>query len=70
MARKEHLSHTYKGGPACQNGRVGASLRGEHIAVKYSEFSKLPVELRCERCNNGKLFSFLERQTAKALLAA
>lgn len=67
MFRKEHLSHTFKGGPACKNGRIGGELRGEHIAIKYSEFSALPVERRCARCNGSKLFAFLERQTAKAL---
>ena len=63
--RKEHLSHTTKGGPACQNGRVGGSLRGEHIAVNFSEFLATPVDRRCARCNTGSLFAFLERQAAK-----
>lgn len=69
MTRKEHLQHTTNGGPTCQRGRVGGSLRGEHITSKYSEFSALPVAQRCARCNDSKLFAFLERQTAKALAA-
>lgn len=68
--RKEHLQHTTHGGPTCQTGRSGGSLRGEHITSKYSEFSALPVDRRCDRCNSSKLFAFLERQTAKALAAA
>jgi hypothetical protein len=53
------------GGPTCQTGRSGGSLRGEHITLKYSEFSASRVQ--CDRCRSSKLFSFLERQTAKAL---
>ena len=67
MTHKAHLNHTDNGGPTCQRGRVGGQLRGEHFTYKYSEFSALPVEQRCARCNSGKLFAFLERQTAKAL---
>jgi len=69
MTHKEHLQHTIGGGPTCQRGKIGGSLRGEHFTSKYSEFSALPVERRCSRCNNSKLFAFLERQTAKALAA-
>jgi hypothetical protein len=71
MTRKYHLAHTVKGGPACKNGRSGAALiaTGEHITIRYSEFSALRADLRCERCNTGKLFDFLERQTAKAFPA-
>jgi hypothetical protein len=67
MTRKEHLQHTNGGGPTCQNGRAGGAIRGEHFTSKYSEFSALPLERRCTRCNSSKLFAFLERQTAKAL---
>jgi hypothetical protein len=67
MIRKDHLKHTTDSGPTCQRGRIGGSLRGEHLTVSYSEFSALPVEQRCARCNSSKLFAFLERQTAKAL---
>jgi len=58
--RKTHLQHTVKFGPTCQNGRVGGSLRGEHITVKFEEFIK--AEVRCERCDCSKLFAFLKRQ--------
>jgi hypothetical protein len=67
MYRKEHLRHTVHGGPTCQTGRFGAALRGEHITLKYSEFSNSRAQ--CERCRSSKLFAFLERQTAKALAA-
>lgn len=67
MARKEHLSHTDNSGPTCQRGRFGGSLRGEHFTLNYSEFSAMPIDRRCSRCNNSKLFAFLERQTVKAL---
>lgn len=67
MSHKEHLKHTANSGPTCQRGRIGGSLRGEHFTVGYAEFSALPVERRCARCNSSKLFAFLERQTAKAL---
>lgn len=70
MTRKEHLKHTVHGGPTCQSGRVGGQLRGEHLSCKYSEFSALPLEQRCVRCNSSKLFAFLERQTAKKAVAA
>ncbi len=72
MARKYHLQDTKHYGPTCQGGRSGAGLirSGEHITLKYSDFSATARELRCDRCNNGRLFAFLERQTAKALLAA
>jgi hypothetical protein len=67
MIRKEHLQHTVSGGPTCQSGRLGGQLRGEHLSSKYSEFSALPVEQRCARCENSPLFAFLKRQAAKAL---
>lgn len=70
MTRKDHLQHTADRGPTCQRGRVGGALRGEHLTVKYSEFAATPRELQCERCRNSKLFAFLERQTAKALIGA
>jgi hypothetical protein len=66
MTHKEHLQHTNGNGPTCQNGRMGGSIRGEHFTSKYSEFAAYPVERRCTRCSNSKLFAFLERQAAKA----
>ena len=65
MIRKNHLKHTVHFGPACQSGRSGGSLRGEHFTYAMAEFSAMPLELRCERCSNGKLFAFLQRQAAK-----
>lgn len=67
MARKTHLQHTVNYGPTCKSGRSGGSLSGEHITVKYSEFSVERPEFQCDRCRNSKLFAFLERQTAKIL---
>ena len=61
---KNHLQHTVNNGATCQRGRTGASLRGEHFTYKYSEFVATPVEHRCIRCNNSKLFSFLQRKAA------
>ena len=66
MSHKEHLENTGHGGPTCQRGRIGGSLRGEHFTSSYAEFSALPVERRCARCNSSKLFAFLERQAEKA----
>ena len=65
MNRKEHLRHTKHGGPTCQTGRIGAALRGEHITLKYSEFSTSNAQ--CGRCRSSSLFAFLERQEAKEL---
>ncbi len=63
--RKDHLKHTVRGGPTCQSGRSGGSLRGEHITLPAAEFLALASELRCERCSSSKLFAFLQRQAAK-----
>lgn len=65
MTRKDHLQHTVHGGPTCKSGRIGGSLRGEHITLPAAEFLALAPELRCQRCASSKLFSFLQRQTAK-----
>ena len=62
MTRKYHLRHTSHGGPTCQTGRAGAALRGEHITVKYAEFSACRAELQCSRCASSKLFAFLTRK--------
>ncbi len=59
---KNHLQHTVNNGATCQRGRAGASLRGEHLTYKYSDFVATPVEHRCTRCNNSKLFAFLQRK--------
>lgn len=67
MTRKEHLQHTLHGGPTCQTGRAGGSLRGEHITLSWDEFAVSPHQ--CSRCRSSKLFSFLERQAAKALVS-
>lgn len=63
--RKDHLTHTVRGGPTCQSGRSGGSLRGEHLTIPAREFLALAPELRCERCASSKLFDFLQRQAAK-----
>ena len=67
MTRKVHLEHTVHSGPSCQTGRVGASLRGEHITVNFDEFTLSSDALRCSRCESSKLFAFLHRQRNKAL---
>ncbi len=67
--RKTHLQHTVKFGPACKSGRSGGSLSGEHITVKYDDFIREWDDLRCSRCEGGKLFDFLQRQAAKKALA-
>lgn len=64
MTRKEHLSDTQRGGPACQRGRIGGSLRGEHIAVSFDEFQM--AANRCARCEGSRLFAFLERKALDA----
>ena len=61
--RKTHLQDTRHYGPACQSGRSGAALRGEHITVKFDEF--VASVGQCERCASSKLFSFLQRQASK-----
>lgn len=63
--RKDHLQHTVSGGPTCQRGRSGGSLRGEHLTSPFEEFVALAPELRCSRCASSKLFAFLQRQAAK-----
>ena len=63
--RKDHLTHTVRGGPTCKSGRSGGSLRGEHLTIPAREFLALAPELRCERCASSKLFAFLQRQAAK-----
>lgn len=63
--RKDHLTHTVRGGPTCQSGRSGGSLRGEHMTIPAREFLALAPELRCERCASSKLFAFLQRLAAK-----
>jgi hypothetical protein len=69
MNRKDHLQHTVRGGPTCQSGRSGGSLRGEHITLPASEFLALAPEFRCNRCASSKLFAFLQRQAAKKVEA-
>jgi hypothetical protein len=60
--RKEHMKHTVKFGPTCQNGKSGASLAGrEHITVPFVEFVDVPQIYQCEKCLNSKLFKFLSR---------
>lgn len=63
--RKDHLTHTVRGGPTCQSGRSGGSLRGEHFTLPAAQFLALDPELRCARCASSKLFAFLQRQAAK-----
>lgn len=63
--RKDHLKHTVRGGPTCQSGRSGGSLRGEHLSFPFAEFVAAPLEVQCERCRSSKLFAFLQRQAAK-----
>jgi hypothetical protein len=65
MNHKDHLKHTVRGGPACQSGRSGGSLRGEHLTLPAAEFLALAPEYRCNRCASSKLFAFLQRQAAK-----
>ena len=60
--RKNHLQHTVHGGPACQRGRTGGSLRGEHFTYTHTEFVATPAEQRCARCASSKLFAFLQRK--------
>lgn len=67
MNRKTHLKHTVNGGPTCQRGRTGGALRGEHITEKFDEFIREWADLRCSRCENSKLFAFLQRKAAKAV---
>ena len=69
MYRKEHLKHTVHGGPTCQSGRSGGSLRGEHLTLPASEFLALAPEFRCVRCASSKLFAFLQRQATKKVEA-
>lgn len=64
MTRKTHLQHTKHNGPTCQSGRIGGSLRGEHITVKFAEFVATASAVRCERCASNKLFAFLQRKAA------
>lgn len=63
--RKEHLKHTVNGGPTCQRGRSGGSLRGEHLTSPFAEFIAAPLEAQCERCRTSTLFNFLQRQAIK-----
>lgn len=63
--RKDHLTHTVRGGPTCQSGRSGGSLHGEHLTIPAAQFLALDPELRCTRCASSKLFAFLQRQAAK-----
>lgn len=65
--RKTHLQHTVHFGPACQRGRSGGQLRGEHITVKFNDFIREWDDLRCTRCENGKLFAFLFRKHEAAI---
>lgn len=60
--RKTHLQDTKHLGPACQGGRIGGSLRGEHITVKFPEFNATHQKLQCDRCYASKLFAFLARK--------
>lgn len=62
MTRKAHMQHTTKFGPTCQGGKVGGSLRGEHVTMEFSEFAKLDEDKRCSRCTASPLFSFLQRK--------
>lgn len=64
--RKAHLQYTAPGrnGPACQGGRSGGSLRGEHITEPYAEFIAERPEVRCVRCSASKIFAFYQRKTA------
>jgi hypothetical protein len=60
---KNHLRDTKHGGPTCQGGRSGGSLRGEHFTMKFAEFVQRADQ--CERCKASKLFSLLQRTAAK-----
>ena len=64
--RKIHLRHTTAGGPTCQTGRSGGALRGEHITVKFDEFTASAGQ--CDRCKASKLFAFLNRARATGRL--
>lgn len=67
MTRKMHLKHSQFGGPTCQRGRVGGSLRGEHLSEGFDDFVERSEELQCARCVASPLFGFLQRQQAKSL---
>lgn len=60
--RKTHLQHTVKYGPACQGGRSGGAISGEHITVGYNSFANELPQYQCAKCVSSKLFSFLARQ--------
>jgi hypothetical protein len=62
MTLKTHLQHTADSGPTCQRGRAGGTLRGEHMTVGFDDFVREWAALRCTRCENSKLFAFLERK--------
>ncbi len=66
--RRLHLRDTKTGNATCAGRRTGYGR--EYIVAKYSEFAVSPTEARCEKCASGKLFAFLEQQTAKALIGA
>ena len=68
MAHKTHLKHTMPGanGPTCQRGRIGVSLRGEHMTVGFAEFAAEQEHLKCSRCASSKLFAFLARKAVAA----
>lgn len=70
MAHKYHLEHTVTGGPTCQRGRSGGSLRGEHFTFGVAEFMNADTALRCSRCENSSLFAFLKRQQEKEIIAS
>lgn len=64
MTRKIHLEHTGHRGPTCQTGRIGGSLRGEHITETYAEFVTRAKDMQCSRCASSSLFKFLARKAA------
>lgn len=65
MTRKTHLKHTVSGGPTCQTGRIGGSLRGhEHITESFSEFVTRANDMQCSRCRSSGLFKFLARKAS------
>lgn len=61
MTHKTHLWDGYKQRLSCSRS---GGIRYNTFAVDFAEFKTKPVDQRCERCNSGKLFSFLMRKEA------
>lgn len=66
MTRKIHLSKNQGFGPACQSGRIGGNIRGEHIALDFAAFKTATANgAVCSKCAASPLFAFLTKQEAK-----